>query len=519
MNRWHFRIGLALLACLHIALAMSLPYADDELYYWCWAEQLQPSYFDHPPMTALLIRASQTLFGDNALGLRFPAILSTWIVLIVLARLTRTSILLLGIVLTPVYTFGAAVVTPDTPLLMFWALYLAWLIKMQRQPKPPRWGWLVGGLILGCGMLGKYTSALLVPAGAMSFCFSGIDDFKVAGTLRVPSASLTSNTKKQSARRACLLLLRAVATRRTRSGRHAERACYFGIDVRRWLPGYILHGIVATMLFMPVVWFNFEHDFAPIRFQWNHAMADGSNPLETFSSFVGTQLLLVGFMPIAILPWAILNVKTLQREPRSRVCFWLFVLPMVLFLYKSLKGPLEANWALAAYIGGWPLLVIWYESRTQTGWKRVAWLGFIIPIATTMLLAWHLVEPIALLSPRQDRIGKEIAKQTLTDELHHDFAELEPLPIMTITYQWTARLRHAGLPAVQLAGATRDSNFTLRPQTMADFDRLYVFAEGPLLKEYVPGFGPPTILQRYTVRVRGVGVHELALMYYQRSTP
>ena len=458
-----YRLCLILLAALHVALAMTLPYVDDELYYWCWAEQLQASYFDHPPMTAYLIRASQTIFGDNALGLRFPALVSTWIVLLVLAKMTRRSVLLLGIVLTPVYTIGAVLVTPDTPLLLFWALYLVWLVSMQKQTNPPWWGWHIGGVILGCGMLGKYTTALLVPAGALSFCFSGI-------------------------------------------------------DWRRWLPGYLLHGIVAAILFMPVVWFNVQHQFAPIRFQWNHAMADGTNPLATFSGFVGTQLLLVGFMPLVVLPWAILNAKSLMREPRSRVCCCLFVLPMLLFLYKSLKGPLEANWALAAYIGGWPLLVIWYESRTRIWAKRLVWAGFVVPITATLLLAWHLVSPIGWISPRHDRIGKEIGKQHLVDELRHDYAELEPLPMMTITYQWTARLRHAGLPAVQLAGATRDSNFTLHPRTMADFDRLYVFAEGPLLHEYVPGFGPPRVLKHYALRVRGRVVHEFQLMLYQRES-
>lgn len=463
MWRWQFRIGLTLLACLHIVLAFALPYADDELYYWCWAEQLQASYFDHPPMTAYLIWVSQSIFGDNALGLRFSALISTWVVIIVLGWLTRYSFLIIGIIATPVYIFGAVLVTPDTPLLMFWALYLAWLIWMQKQAKPPGWGWVLGGAILGCGMLGKYTTALLVPAGALSFLFSGI-------------------------------------------------------HWRGWLVGYIGHGGVAAVLFTPVVWFNVEHDFAPIRFQWNHAMADGSNPLETFGSFLGTQFLLVGFMPFALLPWAIVHSRTLMREPATRVCYWLFVLPIVLFLYKSLKGPLEANWALAAYIGAWPLLAYWYSERTEAWQKVVAWIGFIIPIGTTIVLAWHLVNPLPFITPSHDRLSKEAAKQHLVDEFRRDYAEGEPLPVMTITYQWTARLRHAGLPAVQLAGATRDSNFTLDPRTMADYDRLYVFAEGPLLHQYVPGFGPPTILVTYQLRVRGEVVHEFKWMLYQRKS-
>ncbi|HEX4608290.1 MAG TPA: glycosyltransferase family 39 protein, partial [Urbifossiella sp.] len=132
---------LAGLTPLYLVLAAILPPADDELYYWCWSEHLQLSYYDHPPMTAYLIRAATTVFGDTLFAIRLPAVLSTLTVLGVVGYLTRPRSLLPLVLFTPLFTFGAVLVTPDTPLLMFWALYLLWLVKVHErlagQPNPP----------------------------------------------------------------------------------------------------------------------------------------------------------------------------------------------------------------------------------------------------------------------------------------------------------------------------------------------------------------------------------------------
>jgi len=123
-----FLLVLLALTPVYLALAAVVPPADDELYYWCWAEQLQLSYYDHPPMTAYLIRAATELFGDHLWAVRLPAVASSLTVLAVIGWLTRPRRLLPLVAFTPLFTFGAVLVTPDTPLLMFWALYVAWLV-------------------------------------------------------------------------------------------------------------------------------------------------------------------------------------------------------------------------------------------------------------------------------------------------------------------------------------------------------------------------------------------------------
>ena len=47
----------------------------DEAYYTLWSRSLSFGYLDHPPMVALLIRASTALFGDSELGVRALSLL------------------------------------------------------------------------------------------------------------------------------------------------------------------------------------------------------------------------------------------------------------------------------------------------------------------------------------------------------------------------------------------------------------------------------------------------------------
>ena len=104
---------LLALAPVYLVLAAFVPPLDDELYYWCWSQQLQLSYYDHPPMTAYMIRAATAVFGDTLFATRLPAVVSTLTVLLCIGWLTRPRTLLPLVVCTPLFTFGAVLVTPE----------------------------------------------------------------------------------------------------------------------------------------------------------------------------------------------------------------------------------------------------------------------------------------------------------------------------------------------------------------------------------------------------------------------
>lgn len=111
---------VVLLVPAYLCLAAAIPPADDELYYWCWSKTLQLSYYDHPPLSAYMIRVATELFGDSLFALRLPAVLSTLVVVAAIGWLTRPRTILPLIAVTPLFTFGSVLVTPDTPLLVFW---------------------------------------------------------------------------------------------------------------------------------------------------------------------------------------------------------------------------------------------------------------------------------------------------------------------------------------------------------------------------------------------------------------
>lgn len=465
------------LLAVYLGLAAVLPAADDEVYYWSWARPLQFSYYDHPPLTAYLIRISTDLFGNSIFGFRVPACLATAFVVAVIAHLSRPRSLLPWIVLTPLFTFGAVLITPDAPLLGAWAAYVWWLVEVHRRLTPgvdedgielhrslPWWLWGVGGVILGCGVLGKYTMALAVPSGFVSFCM--------------------------------------------------VRQLW-----RRWLPGYIAHGVVAFIVASPILIHNIQHDFVPLLFQWRHSMGDSRPGLKPFGEFVGVQLLLFGGLPFFLYPWVVWNFKKLCDDPRLRACACLYALPMTFFLYKATQAPLQGNWALVMFIGFWPLAATWYESvRQSRSWRQATASAFLIPSVAVVVVAIHLVLPLPVIPTEADRITRQYSIDDATRQIAATVKERgESLPVFTTTYQLAAWLRFQSLDSRQIDQISRPSHFTQRPEHVTDVDRAYVVADHLLPAAFIKGFAEPVLVKSFPVVVRGDTVRELKLLLYTRT--
>src|SRR5690348_3785411 len=62
------------LTLLRIVTATWLPLSFDESYFWLWSKRLAISYFEHPPMIAVAIRAGTTFLGDTELGVRLASV-------------------------------------------------------------------------------------------------------------------------------------------------------------------------------------------------------------------------------------------------------------------------------------------------------------------------------------------------------------------------------------------------------------------------------------------------------------
>ncbi len=154
---------------LRLAVAARMPLSADEAYYRVWAHALAAGYLDHPPMVALWIRAGIAIAGYTPLGIRLCGPLSALLGGLLLWRAGEdlapgrgagrgAAWMLNG---TLLLNAGAVVMTPDTPLLLFWTASLAALARLQRTGQGV-W-WLGAGVAAGLAFDSKYTAILLVP--------------------------------------------------------------------------------------------------------------------------------------------------------------------------------------------------------------------------------------------------------------------------------------------------------------------------------------------------------------------
>ena len=160
-------LAIVLLLGLLIIVAATLPVTQDEAYYSLWSSSLGAGYFDHPPLVAFMALTSQWM-PSNPWFLRLGTILT------LLLALTGTLALIGQLIPNPSWNdrlkvillvhfsiFGllaGVLTTPDTALLAcwIWALHEAGAAL-----RGNRYRWLSAGLVIGLGLLAKYTMVLM----------------------------------------------------------------------------------------------------------------------------------------------------------------------------------------------------------------------------------------------------------------------------------------------------------------------------------------------------------------------
>ncbi|MFL5341198.1 MAG: glycosyltransferase family 39 protein, partial [Gemmataceae bacterium] len=182
---WPWRAVAALLilasGALHVRYVASncpLDLAPDEAHYWHWAQHLDASYYSKGPLVAWLIRGSCELFGDTVFAVRLPAVLCGTLLLVSLYILTvqalgrdKLAALVVGVGLTvPALSVGRTFMTIDSPYACCWgwALVLGHCALI----RGANWAWLPLGLVVGVGILAKYTMALWLPSAGLFLLLS-----------------------------------------------------------------------------------------------------------------------------------------------------------------------------------------------------------------------------------------------------------------------------------------------------------------------------------------------------------
>ncbi len=278
-----------------VVAAYFIPVVGDESYYWFWGQNLQLSYFDHPPMVSWLTYISEffTFFPDW-LRVRTPFILlSTASVFVWLKAFQlsfppsrKTSLLfVLFFNLNPMLGLGGIFSTPDVPLIFFWGCAFYSVLKVLQSQKWLDYLWL--GVFLGLGFCAKYHIVLFVPTLLLFLVIT-----------------------KQFSKINFLKLLITTAS-----------------------------GFICSL---PVIVWNYQNNWESFLFQLNHGFTRNQYNFEWTTSYLIGQILI--FSPFLFF----YLFKSWKKSELSTLAFaqWIF------FLYSSTKAPVEANWPIAAHAQG-----------------------------------------------------------------------------------------------------------------------------------------------------------------------
>ena len=329
--------GIGLLAAALLVNSFyntTLPLHFDEAYYWVWSQQLQWSYFDHPPLIAYLIRLA-TFFGHAEWQIRLVPLLCSamtgWGIWRLGNDMFGSEVGLKALViflLSPLAQIGFALATPDSPLILGWTAAIFFTYKAVFEQKKALY--IAAGFAAGFSLLAKYTAVLLLPGLVLFFVFSARRD-----ELKSPWP-------------------------------------YAGI-------------LAALLVFFPVLLWNAGHDWVSFRFQLAHGLANERVlNQKTLGEFIAVQALALN--PVFFLSFLWLGAKRFREaftEERQAFLLWPCLFVLVFFGYASLFKRVEGNWAAPAYVTGSILLAYWLDASRQ---KWLYKTGIVMGLAMTMLL-------------------------------------------------------------------------------------------------------------------------------------
>jgi undecaprenyl-diphosphatase len=342
--------GLAAISLFRVYYILHGPLdlSPDEAHYWEWSRRLDLSYYSKGPMIAYLIYASTALFGDTVFGIRIMAVIFSALSSIYMFRLAAlmyagkedykgkavavSSALLLQAV--PMFAPFGVLFTIDSPFVFFWILSLYLLFKAVKSGQYK--DWLLLGIASGLGLLTKYTMAFFYACGFLFLFFS-----EKRGLLKTAKPYL------------------AVAA--------------------------------GILVFIPVIIWNAQHDWVTIKHTAGQAhVAEGIKiSLKTFFEFIGSQIGIITPLLFGMMIYAILKLKTRNKELESGFLFWFSMPVIAFFLLKSLQGKVQPNWAMTGYITGIIAFAGYFVGQRAKGKRQKVFIVSAVLLAVLVTAVSH----------------------------------------------------------------------------------------------------------------------------------
>jgi 4-amino-4-deoxy-L-arabinose transferase-like glycosyltransferase len=395
---------IAAMTVLRVVYASLIDLRTDEAYYWTWSKESVLSFLDHPPMIAWFIRFGTAIFGDTNLGVRFAGILAMLVTQLLLAdivrRVTHDFRAVVLAVLMPeaalYYGLLMAKVSPDIALIPF-SVAMVWALVRLHESGDGRW-WLAAGLFAGLALLSKFTAVMVVPA--------------VAAFMLVPDWR------------------------------------------RRWLrsPYPWAAVLIAVTVFLPVLIWNAQHEWASFRFQFVRATATHELSLRTVGDYIGLQFGLVGFilLPVVLSGLALTAWRGYRRGDAVAVLLSTAVIvPFGYFFWKSLTLRVGDTWPMFMWPIGFAAAAINIAMLPREGFpawmvqSTIAWANAAIVsgIAFVVLVfLYYVVAPWNFIG-KADPIGGEAGYEQVVDRAQAQLQKTGATWIATTDYRTYAMLR------------------------------------------------------------------------------
>ena len=292
-------------------IAANIDLSNDEVNYWAYALYPALSHFDHPPMVGVFIQlftlnlTFQSEFFIRAASLVVGTI-NTYIIFRIGKQLYDFNAGLTAAILYTASVYCSVIlglfILPDTPLSLFWLLtfYIALNILPEKCPVPKsKKLFLLLGILIGLGMISKYTAA---------FLWIGI-------------------------------------------------IAYILFVNRVWLKTkeFYIAGILTIILFIPVIIWNVQNDFISFTFQGERVSLTES---KLRFDFLGTELAgqifynnPVNFVIVIASFVALFKRKfTIKRDYLILLLLWSIPIIAIFFL-SSLTRRTLPHWSAPGYYG------------------------------------------------------------------------------------------------------------------------------------------------------------------------
>ncbi len=309
------------------------------MYYIACSARPAAGYVDHPPLSILILSLSRYLFSDSLFALRsIPAVMSALTVYITCLMVKETGgktfatiLASLAVILSPVYLAMNSYYSMNSLDIFLWALAFYIVILIINKDKTVHW--IILGLVIGLGLLNK-TGFLWFGAGL----FAGL---------------LISDRRK------ALLTFKPY-----------------------------LSALIALLIFLPYVIWNFQNDFAHIEFIRNAVLTKYSG--IDYSDFIKGQLLNQG--PFSVFIWITGLYFFLFYETGLKYRI-VAVIYISVFLILLINSHSKAEYLSPAYTVLFAGGSVFIERKTivRSRWIRYA---IVIPLCLSGILIAPLAAPV-----------------------------------------------------------------------------------------------------------------------------